>query len=589
MSASAQLSALLRGIAITWLILATTTAAPGNAQLRPSEPEAATGRAPGPSAALAKRHMISAAHPEASRAGLEMLRRGGSAVDAAIAAQLVLGLVEPQSSGLGGGAFLLVWDASAKAVRSYDGREMAPRAARPDRFLLSDGSPRAFDKAVSSGLSVGVPGVLRALELAHKRHGKLPWATLFEPAIAVAEMGFAISPRLHALVAGAGPAFFSAAARSIYFAPDGKALPIGHRLTSPEQATTLKRLQAEGARALYEGDIAQAIVDAVAQAPHAAGDLSLQDLASYAAKERDPVCVPYRGYRVCGMGPPSSGGLTVGAILRLIEPLAVGRHALNRVGLHTIVEAQKLAYADRNRFIADADLVPVPTGLLDETYLADRRKLIAPDRAIVRASPGQPPQQRTDLGDDATFESAGTSHLSVVDAEGNAVAMTTTIEAAFGSRLMARGFLLNNQLTDFSFLPADRDGRPIANRVEGGKRPRSSMAPTLVFSPEGRLFAVLGSPGGGRIILYVTKAVVGLIDWQLDAQQAASLVNFGSQNGPVEIEAGLQGGWLSFMMWWQRQTVLRLPMTSGLHIIRMTKDGLEGGADPRREGVALGD
>jgi gamma-glutamyltranspeptidase/glutathione hydrolase len=259
------------------------------------------------------------------------------------------------------------------------------------------------------------------------------------------------------------------------------------------------------------------------------------------------------------------------------------------VGLHTIVEAQKLAYADRNRFIADADLVPVPTGLLDETYLADRRKLIAPDRAIVRASPGQPPQQRTDLGDDATFESAGTSHLSVVDAEGNAVAMTTTIEAAFGSRLMARGFLLNNQLTDFSFLPADRDGRPIANRVEGGKRPRSSMAPTLVVSPEGRLFAVLGSPGGGRIILYVTKAVVGLIDWQLDAQQAASLVNFGSQNGPVEIEAGLQGGWLSFMMWWQRQTVLRVPMTSGLHIIRMAKDGLEGGADPRREGVALGD
>jgi gamma-glutamyltranspeptidase/glutathione hydrolase len=582
-----------RRLALTALAVALVAcgAGPGAAQRTPTPaaPEAATGIAAKP-LATARTHMVAAANPLAVDAGLEMLDAGGSAVDAAIATQLVLNLVEPQSSGIGGGAFLLSWDQRRRQLKAYDGRETAPAAARPDRFLKPDGSPRAFEEAVFSGQSIGTPGLLRLLAMAHARHGRLPWARLFAPARRIAEEGFAVSPRLHALLAEHGAAVFEARARAYFFDPEGKPHPPGHRLTSPDLALTLAAVAGTGADAFYGGPIAEAIVAAVASAPNHAGDLALADLAGYRAKERPPVCVSYRRHRVCGMGPPSSGGLTVAAVLKLIEPFDLGRTPLNPRALHLIAEAEKLAYADRDRYIADSDFSDVPAGLLDRRYLDARRRWIDPERAKGRAEAGEPPGAAgRRAGRDETAESAGTSHISIVDRDGNTVALTTTIENAFGARVMAAGFLLNNQLTDFSFRPRDAAGRDIANRVEPGKRPRSSMAPTIVLDESGRLRAVLGSPGGSRIILYVVKALVALIDWQADAQTAADLANFGSRNGPFEIEAAMAGPLPGLHMQARGHTVVAAHMTSGLHIVARRADGtLEGGADPRREGVARG-
>lgn len=552
--------------------------------------------------------MVSAANPYVSEAGRQILRDGGSAVDAAIAMQLVLNLVEPQSSGIGGGAFLLHWDAATETLKSYDGRETAPAAARPDRFLSADGKPIPFAAAISSGAAVGVPGVLAMLELAHHRHGRLPWAYLFAPATRLARDGFLVSARLNLLLGWMGPDAFSPAARNYFFDPAGKAWPVGHRLRNPELAATFERLAAEGTRAFYEGSIAERIVAAAATGPMPRGDLTLADLANHRPREREPICTPYRGLRVCGMGPPSSGAHTVGQALRLIEPFDLGRGkraALNPRAMHLIAEAQKLAYADRNRHLADPDFVHVPDGLLDDAYLARRRGLMAPFRAAERVEAGDPSRGRAHLpGDDATVEASGTSHISIIDGAGNAVSITTTIEAAFGSRLWVAGFLLNNQLTDFSFRHTDASGRPIANRVEGGKRPRSSMAPTIVLDAAGEVKAVVGSPGGSRIIMYVVKSLVGLIDWEMDAQAAAALVNFGSRGRGLEIEATtapasgaiLQPFATSSTLW----QALRLKpfghridfdeMTSGIQIVvRRGAGRLEGGADPRREGIALGD
>jgi gamma-glutamyltranspeptidase/glutathione hydrolase len=570
------------------LALALLTA-PANAQLRPAEPEGGTGTS-ARALVLAKRQMVVAAHSDAARAGLEILRAGGNAIDAAIATQLVLNLVEPQSSGIGGGAFILHWDQAKREMRSYDGRETAPAAAKEDRFLIAGTMPRRFDDVAPSGLSIGVPGVVRALELAHRQHGKLPWAQLLDPAIKLAEEGFVVGPRFHAMLRSYGAAAFPQPARSYFFDASGAPWPAGHRLRSPAFAATLRAIRAGGANAFYSGPVADSVLDAVHQARLSPGDMTAADLSAYAARERPPVCVSYRRHKVCGMGPPSSGGLTVGMVLKLIEPLEVGVHALNRTGLHAIVEAEKLAYSDRNRYMADADFVAVPAaGLIDTTYLDGRRRLIHRERAMKQAAPGKPPEARADIGEDATLEGAGTSHISIIDAAGNAVALTTSIETAFGSRIMAAGFLLNNQLTDFSFAPRDGEGRPVANRIEGGKRPRSSMAPTIVLDEKERVKAVIGSPGGSRIILYVVKSVVGLIDWGLDAQQAVALTNFGSQNGPVETELGWRGAWVGFMLRWQGQEVVPVPMTSGLHIIHVGSRGIEGGADPRREGLAVGD
>jgi gamma-glutamyltranspeptidase/glutathione hydrolase len=556
------------------------------------EPEASTGRSE-KSLAVAKKYLISTANPLASEAGREMLRAGGSATDAAIAAQLVLGLVEPQSSGLGGGAFFLHWDEGKKELLTYDGRETAPAAARSDRFM-TDGKPMDFGFAVRSGLSVGTPGLPRLLAHIHARHGKLPWARLFEPALKLAREGFEISGRLYFMLRWFGAESLSPAAHRYFFDANGSPLPIGYRLRNPDYAATLEALAKNGADAFYSGPIAEAIVAAVKSAPNAAGDLTLDDLARYEVAERPPVCIDYRAHRVCGMGPPSSGATTVAQTLKMIERFDLGRtpdDAMRIPALHLIVEAERLAYADRDRYLADPDFVPVPVaGLLDPAYLATRSALIVPGRAMPRAEPGTPPNaEKRAFGRDATQERAGTSHLSIIDADGNAVAFTTTIEGPFGSGLMAAGFLLNNELTDFSFRPEDAEGRPVANRVEGGKRPRSSMSPTMVFDKNGELFAALGSPGGSRIILFVVKTLVGLIDWELDAQAAVDLPNFGSTGQSLELEYGWSTIWQALMLASYGHAIAPDLMNSGLHVVASRNGALDGAADPRREGVALGD
>ena len=566
---------------------------PARAQDRPAAPELATG-SHSVQLGTAKSFMVAAANGAAVDAGLAMLRAGGNAADAAVAVQLVLNLVEPQSSGIGGGAFILHWDAGSQTLEGYDGRETAPAAASPDRFLI-DGRPRPFGQAVFGGLSVGVPGALRALEALHRRHGRLPWGDLFGPAIKLATDGFRVSPRLHLLLRWEGAEGFSAAARAYFFDATGNAWPVNYLLKNPQFAASLRAIAEGGSDAFYKGAIAEAIVAAVRAAPNHQGDISPADLAGYSAKERAPLCVAYRRYNVCGMGPPSSGGLAVAQVLKLIEPFDLGNgptSAMNARALHLITEAEKLAFADRDAFVGDPDFVPAPAGLLNTGYLNTRRGLIDPTAAMARPTPGAPPQTAThSVGDDATIEAPGTSHFSIVDGDGNVLSMTTSIESAFGSRVWAAGFLLNNELTDFAFRPVDGRGRPLANALAPGKRPRSSMAPTIVFDETGKPWAALGSPGGSRIILYVVKALVALIDWQLDAQTATALMNFGSRGGPFEIEIDQPSAiWHALKMKPYGHRVSADLLTSGTHAIVVRQDGtLEGGADPRREGVARGD
>jgi gamma-glutamyltranspeptidase/glutathione hydrolase len=551
--------------------------------------------------AVSKSAMIAAANPLAVDAGLELLAAGGTAADAAIGVQLVLNLVEPQSSGIGGGAFALHWNAASGQLTTYDGRETAPDAARPDRFLAG-GKPLRLSQAIFGGASVGVPGTVRLLEALHKAHGRLPWPRLFEPAIRLAEQGFPVSPRLHMLLRWYGADNFAPGAREYFFDRTGSARPAGYLLKSRELAATLHAIAERGAGAFYEGPVAQAIVDAVRQAPNHQGDITLADLAAYRAKERDPICFVYRRNRVCSMGPPSSGGLAVGQVLKLVEGFELGQgpaDALNDRALHLIAEAQRLAFADRDRYVGDPDFIPVPSSLLDSAYLGVRRALINPEAAMAKPSAGTPPQVSLAPGVDDTVEQDGTTHFSIVDRDGNIVSMTSTIEAGFGSRLWAAGFLLNNELTDFALSPADRAGRPLANAVGPGKRPRSSMAPTIVFDEQGRPWAALGSPGGSRIILYVVKTLVALIDWKLDAQAAASLANFGSRGGPFEIEVDRSGAlWQALRMKSYGHRISADYLESGAHVIVVRPDNgpdkgqkwrLEGGADPRREGVARGE
>ena len=581
-----------RSIITSILLFAVLLTVPSvSAQNTRSAPETATGVA-AKLLAVAKQHMVSAANPYAAEAGLEVLRAGGSAVDAAIAVQLVLNLVEPQSSGIGGGAFLLHWDAATSSLKAYDGRETAPASAGPDRFLV-DGKPMPFIKAARSGLSVGVPGLVRLLATVHRTHGRLPWEQLFEPAIHLAENGFDVSPRLHFMLRWQGAESFVSAARHYFFTRTGNAWPIGHVLKNPEFAATLRRIAAEGADGFYQGPTAAAIVDAVTDAPSAPGGMTLQDLANYEIKEREPLCITYRERTICSIGSPSSGGTTVAQTLKLLEPFDLGQGpdaAMTTRALHLISEAEKLAFADRNRYIADPAFVDIPHGLLDPGYLDERRALIEPLSAMRRPNPGQPPGLgKQSFGLDATRENVGTSHISIVDRDGNAVSMTTTIEGAFGSHIWAAGFLLNNELTDFSFRPADAQGRPIANRVEAGKRPRSSMAPTIVFNKDGEVEAVLGSPGGSRIILYVVKSLIALIDWGMDAQQAADLLNFGNRGGAFEIELDGDAVWTALKLRSLGHRIAPALMNSGVHIIVNHDGQLQGGADARREGMALGD
>lgn len=559
-----------------------------DAVARPA-PEPASGYSP-KHATAAKHYLLAAANPLAVEAGYKVLQRGGSAIDAAIAVQMVLNLVEPQSSGLGGGAFILHYSAADAKLTAYDGRETAPAAARADRFIGPDGKPLRFLQAEVGGKSVGTPGVLRALELAHARYGKLPWAELFQPAIRLATDGFPLSPRLHSLLAQVRLPGRNRAMRRMYYRDDDTPKPAGTLLRNPELADTLRKIAAQGADAFYHGKIARDIAKTVRTAPNP-GDLTEEDLAHYRAQVRDPVCAPYRQWKICGMPPPSSGGVTVLQTLGILQRLAPQSLPSDPVrAVHFIAEAERLAYADRGRYLADADFEPVPVaGLLAPGYLTARAALVRPDHAMRHALPGKPPgAPLAALADDASPELPCTSHMSIVDAEGNAVAMTSSIEFAFGSQQMVDGFLLNNQLTDFSFV-AEQDGRPVANRIEPGKRPRSSMAPTMVFDRNGALVLILGSAGGSAIINHVVKTLVAALDWKLDIQQAVDFPNFGNRNGPTELELGTEAAdWADPLRSLGHELRL-MNMNSGVHAIERTQEGWRGGADPRREGVARGD
>ncbi len=486
------------------------------------------------------RHAVAAAHPLAAEAGLEMLRAGGSAVDAAIAAQMVLNLVEPQSSGIGGGGFMMHYSAESGEIAAYDGRETAPAGSNPYMFMDGSGKPRQFQDAAVGGLAVGVPGLLRMLELAHREHGRLPWIDLFEPAIRLATEGFEVSPRLHAMV-DADRYLKTFPATAAYFHDDqGKARPVGHRLVNRPLAETLRLVAKYGADAFYNGPLGVDMVRAVRGADPNPGFLSEEDLEGYRAKKRQPVCLFYRLWMVCGMPPPSSGGVTTLQILGILQRFELAAlEPASAPAIHLVSEASRLAFADRDIYVADPDFIPVPTaGMLDPGYLDLRGQGIGLTRSLGLAEPGMPGVGGGlgfAPGDDG--HGVSTTQLSVIDEYGNAVAMTTSIESAFGSRLMVRGFLLNSQLTDFAFDP-NRYGAPVANRLEPGKRPLSSMAPTLVFDGSGKVAMAVGSPGGSRTIGYVAKTLIGVLDWGLDIKEAIDLPNFLNRNGVTELERG---------------------------------------------------
>ena len=561
------------------------------------QPEIATGYADKAGWA-AKKFMVSAANPLAVEAGYTILKQGGSAIDAAIAVQLVLTLVEPQSSGIGGGAFLMHYD--GKAVQAYDGRETAPSKATESLFQNPDGTPLSRMAGVVGGRSTGAPGVLRMLALAHKQHGKLPWKTLFTPAITLSERGFAVSARLHGLLAHDQHIGKDSEAGA-YFYQDGKPWPVGHVLKNPRLAATLRAIAAGGAEVFYTGPIARAIAAKVASHPTNPGLLTAADIQAYQPKLRTPVCSDYRAYTVCGMPPPSSGGIAIAQMLGMLEVKDIRSYApvdgvLDAQAIHLFSEAGRLAYADRNRYVADTDFVPLPgrgvPGLIDKAYLARRAALIG-ERSMGVAPAGTPPGMEVAWGTDNAIETASTSHVVVVDSHGAGLSMTTTVEDAFGSRQMVGGFILNNQLTDFSFDSQDADG-PVANRVQAGKRPRSAMSPTIVFDRASKkLVLAVGSPGGPAIINYVAKTLVGTLDWGLNVQQAINLPNFGSRNGPTELETGRFPQPLQEALKARGHSLRSYEMTSGLHGFQRInihgQDWWFGGADPRREGVAKGD
>jgi len=573
----------------------------------PDQPEGASGYTEKPGWATQK-FAVAAANPLATDAGYQVLKAGGSAVDAAIAVQMVLTLVEPQSSGIGGGAFLLHYD--GKAVQAYDGRETAPAAADEKLFLGADGKPLPFYDAVVGGRSVGVPGTVRMLELAHQQYGKLPWARLFDPAITLAERGFKVSARLNSLLASEKYLRNDPVAAAYFYRPDGSARAVGETLRNPELAQVLRQVAQGGSKALLEGDVAKAIVDKVQGHPTNPGKLSLQDLAAYQPIKRDPLCFDYRvamrDFSVCGMPPPSSGALAIGQILGILGQTTAASLPLqdgipSAQWLHLYTEAARLAFADRALYVADPAFVQAPGGnwmnMVAPGYLAQRASLIDPApgaQTMKTAKPGNPAGVKTSFAPMPDQIEYGTSHISIVDAYGKAIAMTTTIEDGFGARQMVRGFLLNNELTDFSFAPTDATGAPIANRVQPGKRPRSSMAPTLVFDKaSGELLMSGGSPGGALIIHYTAKTLYGVLNWGLLPQQAINLPNFASLNGPTMLEEKRFPAATVDALKARGHEVREVNMTSGLQAItRGQAHGQTvwfGGADPRREGIVMGD
>jgi gamma-glutamyltranspeptidase/glutathione hydrolase len=552
---------------------------------------------------------VAAANPLAARAGHDILRAGGSAVDAAVAVQMVLTLVEPQSSGIGGGAFLLHFD--GHHTQAYDGRETAPALATPGLFLGADGKPMPFREAVVGGRSVGVPGALSMLYLAHQEHGRLPWKALFAPAIRLARSGFAVSPRMATLLASEQALKTDPHALAYFYDAQGQPWPEGHVLRNPELAAVLQDIAQRGPNALLRGAVARALVKKVNT--HAnPGSLSLDDLAGYRPLHRDPLCFGFnvaaaRGYRICGMPPPSSGTLAIGQILGLLAVTPGADQPLNdglpsAQWLHRYTEAARLAFADRALYVADPAFVAAPGGdwgsMLAPSYLTERARTMAPDGPrMPQVLPGQPGQARVAYAPMPTQTEHGTSHISIVDSRGHALAMTTTIEDGWGARLMvnrgrglAGGFLLNNQLTDFSFAPTAADGAPIANRVEPGKRPRSSMSPVLIFdASDGQFLMSAGSPGGAMIIHFTAKTLLGVLNWGLSPQQAISLPNFGSLGGPLLLEQGRFAPTVLAALRERGHTVEEVALTSGLQAIQRTPTGYLGGADPRREGIVLGD
>ncbi|SUE27518.1 gamma-glutamyltransferase [Nocardia farcinica] len=606
------------GSAITAEPSAAATATTQNLALNP---EIASGYRTGMTPVETGSYAVSTANPIATEAACAVLRDGGTAADALVTAQLVLGLVEPQASGIGGGAFLLYYDAASGGIEAYDGRETAPAAATENylRWISDTDRTEPRPDTRASGRSIGVPGVLRMLELAHREHGKTGWRELFDPAIALADQGFAISPRLAAQIAESAPELArDEAARAYFLQPDGTGKPAGTTLTNPALAKTLSTIATDGADAFYTGVLAENIVAAVASdaGGRTPGLLSTADLAGYQVKKRTALCSAYRAHEICGMPAPSSGGSTVAATLGILENFdlaALGPQEVDRDGgtpraeaVHLIAEAERLAYADRNKYVADPDFVPLPgnsaQSLIDRNYLKQRAGLIDPQRSMGTAQPGDLGPVPVGVGPQPPEH--GTSHISVVDRYGNAAAMTTTVESAFGSFHMVDGFVLNNQLTDFAADPVAPDGAPVANRLEPGKRPRSSMAPTLVFdrAPDGgrgQLTHVTGSPGGAVIIQFVVKTLIGMLDWGLDPQQAVSAVSFGAGNSPTTgiggehpaIDATDNGDHDPLVRRLRElgHDVSVAPQTSGLSALRRAEPGWIGGADPRREGAVLGD
>jgi gamma-glutamyltranspeptidase/glutathione hydrolase len=611
----------------TWLLAVLAGAVLHAHADAPAQPELASGLTDKPGWTT-HRYAVAAANPLATQAGQQILQAGGSAVDAAVAVQMVLTLVEPQSSGIGGGAFLLHFD--GQRTQAYDGRETAPAGATPALFLDATGKPLPFMDAVVGGRSVGVPGALRMLYVAHQQHGRLPWKALFAPAIRLARDGFAVSPRMATLLASEQALKTDPVALAYFYDHSGQPWPVGHRLRNPELAVVLQAIARRGPDALMRGPVARALVHKV-QSHANPGSLALSDLAAYQPVQRAPLCfdtsvrlaVP-PVYRICGMPPPSSGTLAIGQILGLLQttpgadqPLAQGLPTAQ--WLHLYTEATRLAFADRARYVADPAFVDAPAGhwasLLAPDYLAKRALLIAPDGPAMPTAPaGVPGHLAVSYAPMAAQTEHGTSHISIVDAFGNALAMTTTIEDAWGARLMVNrgrglsgGFLLNNQLTDFSFAPLGNDGAPVANRVEPGKRPRSSMAPVLVFAApasatnppssaqpgeegaHGRFLMSTGSPGGAFIIHFTAKTLLGVLHWGLNPQQAINLPNFGSLGGPVFLEQGRFNSATLAALKARGHTVVETPLPSGLQAIEKTADGYFGGADPRREGLVLGD
>lgn len=538
----------------------------------------------------AQQFMVATANPVASQAGYDVLKAGGSAIDALVAVQMTLGLVEPQSSGLGGGAFVVYYDASKQKLTTFDGRETAPLDATPELFQDQNGEPLSFYTAVVGGRSVGTPGTVKLMDELHNKYGKMPWKDLLTPVEKLAQNGFIVSPRLSESIEGSKERLSRfPETKAYFFNLDGSPLAAGSVLKNPKYAETINVLAREGSNGFYYGKIAKDIVHKVRSIDDNPGVLSINDFATYKIKERSPVCLPYKQYDVCGMGPPSSGALTVGQILGITQQFDLASMGPDSAEAWQIIgDASRLAFADRGRYMADTDFVPMPQGLLDKTYLAERAKLITPGKALDTVKAGEPAWKNPiALADDIAIELPSTSHISIVDKDGNAVSVTTTIENGFGSNVMSNGFLLNNELTDFSF-ESHQNGYPIANRLEPGKRPRSSMSPTIVMK-DNKPYLVVGSPGGSRIIGYVAKTLIAHLEWGMDIQEAISLPNRLNRFGTFDLEKGTDTESLEKSLSEMGFNVSIRDLNSGVQGIVIQENGLLGGADPRREGLVLGE